>query len=307
MRVSVRMSWVAPLMLVSTYGSACPAAPVGFNVDSAGNDCVYIVPDAERFSDAQFVNWLGELSRDISGRKKIVRFLEGDYHFGRSIRYEGAGGWLMQIEGGGSLTTRLIFANVHGIDLEGPVALGLVSRVTLSGDGKRGMRNDARYDKVGILARRGANIRLGQDVVVEEFSRVGIQAFMSSTIYAPGTISRNNGSDGFVASYNSTVYARKGQAIGNRGAGFFSEGSASIFAEDSRASGSLVDLTKGQRRGGDGYVARLGGIIQADRAEASDNEDQDYVALDNGLISARQAKAKVAPKVQSRDGGRVSF
>ena len=128
---------------------------------------------------------------------------------------------------------------------------------------------------------------------------------MSSTIFALGVTSRNNGSDGFVSSYNSTVYAGGTVSEGNRGAAYFAEGAASLFAEGSAARGTVVDRTKGQRRGGDGYVARLGGVIAADGSTVSGNEDQDAVAISGGVVSLVGAHFRGPAKIMTKDGGYV--
>jgi hypothetical protein len=260
-----------------------------------------LITKKDLFLDIQFVRFLDLLSRDSGGLIKKVKIPAGEFNFSRSIRITGANGWLLYLEGEGSSATKLVFNNVHGVNIEGPFALGLINKLTLNGNGKNGMQNNPQTDKAGILGRRGANIRLGQDVVVEEFSRVGVQAFMSSTIYALGVISRNNGSDGFVASYNSTLYARNAVAYGNRGDGFYSEAASSIDAQNSMAKGNVIDKSNGQRRGGDGYVAILGGVINADYAEVEGNEDQDFVAISQGVISARRIKSKTKVKFQIRD------
>lgn len=287
----------------SSAGQSCPTPPAGITIEPGGG-CKYRVV-AKDFSDDSFIRFLDVLSRDVSGGKKQVLFPAGSFRFVSPISITGANGWLVEIIGAGSKSTKFVFDNVNGIDLEGPYSLGLVDRLTVNGNGRRGMVNDPHKDKYGVLARRGANIKLGRDVVVEEFSRAGVQAYMSSTIFALGVISRNNGSDGFVSSYNSTVYAGGAVSEGNRGAAYFCEGAASLFAEDSVARGTVMDRTKGQSRGGDGYIALLGGVILADRASLAGNEDQDVVAHSNGIVSMVGATFSGQAKMQVRNGGNV--
>lgn len=296
---------VFTIFVTKVFAAQCPNASAGFKLEDVDSICLYRV-NPNKFSDKSFINFLNDLSHNANGFKSQVIFPAGTYRFSRSITISGAGGWLVQIKGAGSKLTKLVFNNVNGVDLEGPYALGLVDRLTINGNDKRGMVNDALKDKYGVLARRGANIKLGTDVVVEEFSRAGVQAYMSSTIFAKDVISRNNGSDGFVSSYNSTVYAGGAIADGNRGAGFFCEGAASLFAEKSTSRRAIIDRTKGQR-GGDGYTARLGAVIVADGALVHSNEDRDFVAITHGFISAVDVKTlgKDILKITVIDGGTV--
>ena len=293
------------VFVAEVFAGQCPDAPAGIRSDNTNDVCSYQVhPD--KFSDIAFIHFFDELSRNANGFKKLVTFPAGTYRFSRSITISGAGGWSVQIIGAGSQLTKLVFNNVNGVDLDGPYALGLVDRLTINGNDKRGIVNDALKDKYGVLARRGANIRLGTDVVVEEFSRAGVQAYMSSTIFAKDVVSRNNGSDGFVSSYNSTLYAGGAVADGNRGTGFFCEGAASLFAEKSTSRRAITDRTKGQR-GGDGYTARLGAVIAADGSLVHGNEDRDFVAITHGFISAVDVKTvgKSILKITVMDGGTV--
>ena len=285
----------------ASYAETCPKPPDWINLRETSENCIYSVVKVDSFSDIEFISFLDALTRNSSGLLKKVRMPAGEFKFSRSIKITGSNGWLLYLEGDSSLTTKFVFNGAHGFDIEGPFAIGLINKLTLKGSGEKGRLNDAHLDMTGILARRGAVIRLGQDVVVEEFSRAGVQAYMSSTIFAPSVISRNNGSDGFVASYNSTVYARNAVASGNRGDGFFAEAASTIDAEGSVAKGNVIDKSNGQQRGGDGYVAILGGIINANYARIESNEDQDFVLSGQGLISANKIKFKEKIKALIRD------
>ncbi len=115
-------------------------------------------------------------------------------------------------------------------------------------------------------------------------------------------------SDGFSAANNSTIYAVGAVSQNNRGDGFISEMNSSIDATQSKAIGNKVDDSGGLVRGGDGYVAILGGVINAEGIEASFNEDQDLIALSNGVIAAAHAKTSNASgkfKVTIKNGGQV--
>lgn len=291
------------LWCTAGHTRSCPEPPTWISSSATSDTCTFTFTQKDQFNPASLVEFIDLLSHDAGKAIMRVRIPAGQYIFNRPISVTGANGWKLQIVGDGAADTKLVFANSHGVSLEGPYAIGLIDKLTLNGDGQRGIRNDSLLDKQGVLARRGANIKLGRDVIVEEFSRVGVLAYMSSTIYAAGVISRNNGSDGFAASYNSTIYARKSVSSGNRGDGYFSEAASSIAAEESTSMRNVVDRTQGGTRGGDGYVAILGAVINAHSATLDSNEDQDFVVTGTSVIDARGVATKEKLKSQVRDNG----
>ncbi len=299
-----RLFVVAALLFAAMARSECMILADAAAPTESSDTCSYHF-NPSNFSSSRFAGLISKLAATASEKKRVIKFDSGAYLFDKAINFSGPFGWSITILGEGSQSTKLVFQNVHGVDLEGPVGLGLLDKITLNGNGQKGRVNDPLLDKYGVLARRGATIKLGRDVVVEEFSRAGVQAFMGSTIFANGVVSRNNGSDGFVASYNSTVYADAAQSLGNRGVGFFCEATSSIFAANSIAAGSLIDREKGQSRGGDGFVAILNGVIVADRAKLYGNEDQDFVALKGGLVSAGGATTDRPARVLIKDRGDI--
>ena len=201
----------------------------------------------------------------------------------------------IEIVGSGATATRLVFTNAHGIMLNGPQGYRSISALTVSGDDRSGRIGDADKDKTGVTAKRGAALNIGPDVVVEAFSRCEIVAHLNSTIFAPGVVSRGNGSDGVVAAYNSSVFARGARATDNEGVGFFAEANSSIDARNTVASGNRfdrIDQKTGRSRGGDGYVAMQNATINADHSTAADNEDNGYSATFHSMISARSARCQ---------------
>lgn len=272
------------LTLFNGIANDCIEPPNWMTLNVSSN-CEYNVKDEKYFIDVEFTHFLEELSFNTSNKVKLIYIPKGTYIFNKSIKVSGFNGWKIQLIGYSKESTKFVFNNINGIDIEGPSALGLVDNLTINGNKQLGKINHPLYDKYGVLARRGAVIKLGKNVIIEEFSRAGVQAYMSSTIFAEGVISRNNGSDGFVASYNSTVYAKKSISMNNRGDGYFCEAASSIDAREANAIRNYIDLSNGQKRGGDGFVAILGSVINAIGSSAIENEDQDFINLSGGLIN----------------------
>lgn len=305
MKVLFRSVFILAIINISNPAySECAVFNDSYSAVDSAEGCIYKF-NSVNFNSARFLQLVSSLSTSPSDRRRILKFDAGIYLFDKPITYTGPFGWGIFVLGEGSQKTKFVFNNVHGVDLEGPVGLGLLDKITLNGQAQKGRVNDPLIDKYGVLARRGATIKLGRDVVVEEFSRAGVQAFMGSSIFAYGVISRNNGSDGFVASYNSTVYADSAQSLGNRGVGFFCEASSSIYASNSVSAGALVDREKGQSRGGDGFVAILNSVIVADRSKLHLNEDHDFVVLKGGVISAVNVNIDRIPRILIKDRGEI--
>lgn len=242
----------------------------------------------------QFSTFINKLSA-VPGDKLIaLEFSNGTFNFNKPIKYNGPFGYRFRIYGQNSKDTILYFPLSSGIDLDGPVSLGLISKIKLKGN-KNLITNDANVDPIGIGAARGSTIRVGRDVIVDSFPRVGIQAFMMSSIaLEPGTISQNNGSDGIAAGSGATILARGSISQNNRGDGFFADFNGSIDASYSQALNNYTDTTTlasgiapQYGRGGDGYVATTNGSINANGAKVSGNIDCDFHASNNGIVYAR--------------------
>lgn len=173
--------------------------------------------------------------------------------------------------------------------MEGGERLGYVNGFTLDGNGKRGYHDDS-HDAQAVLLRRDCYVKLGADLLIQDWARCGILAFQGSTIFIEGSPTsyveiKNCGSDGVVASAGSNVYARFVRVSGCAGNGFHADMQGFIYAMDTHSINN-VGTNSARFRGGIGYTAVWGSTIRADNAVSTGNASSGMFANQNSTISA---------------------
>ena len=154
---------------------------------------------------------------------------------------------------GASSSTVLEFPSSEAIVVVGG-RLGLLDNLTL-----RGNPTLPRFTYIGVRIDAGGEIRLGPDLVVEQFSGNGVLSRAGSVVVANGVTSRDNVSHGFESHRGGVLIADGAAALGN---------------------------------GGSGFRATFGGTIFAPNSTASDNAEDGYSALNSSAVGARDATAR---------------
>jgi hypothetical protein len=182
------------------------------------------------------------------------------------------------------------FGPNDGIVVENGNAIGLIDGVTIQGDGTAG--------RSGVHASNNATIKLGANVVVQDFGHSGVKASAGGVVWANGVTSRDNGrygflatengtihamaslaqnnSDGYIATINSTIIATNSTASGNTNRGFLSVGGSYIYANGCTSTGN-----------DDGFHAAYASNMIARGSVASGNSSYGFVVWQSSYLDAR--------------------
>lgn len=251
-------------------------------------------------------------SRRISGGKVTYLLAAGVQNYTDNVCPDHPDGVRIQIIGAGSALTTLKFdfAGKQGLGtaafkLVGQRSLGLLDGVTIDGSNWSGRTGGppASYsgdsnDPIGILAREGATIHLGPDVIVKDMARNGILTFMNGNIHCNGATVQNCGSDGFVASTAGSTNAKNTKSIGNYGFGYYSDYGGSLWADDSQA----TDTLKRNGTGGGGYAANFNGTLVARDSQSLRNTGDGYLSLSGTLHIDGSTAGGSAPNANAGSG-----
>lgn len=233
------------------------------------------------------------LNRKIIAATWIFSFGEGTYNYADNIAINHQNGERIQYVGSGSANTKLLFTFVNqegtrtgAFSLNGSYNIGLINAMTIDGNnwssrtgGSPETAQGNANDPQGIIARNGAHITLGTDVIVRYFARCGIFAYNGSYINADKAITEYNGSDGIVASHSSTVNFNNGIARYNYGHGVYADYASSIWC-------SNATTTNGQKRGGTSNSVGIGAYSKSSiYCQASIIQDCDLgLSSEDGFI-----------------------
>ncbi len=168
-----------------------------------------------------------------------------------------------RILGHGRDKTRLTFFGGHGFLIPMTRGIGLIDKMTISGNDVGGN---------GVMVEDGASARLGADFVVRNFID-GVHA-AGGWIRAAGVVSENNANNGFEAALGGFIVANDAIARGNAVFGFDAYLVSGIIANDAVAQGSQV-----------GFNSNFGSAIQANGASSSGNQTG-FHANGNSLVIA---------------------
>jgi hypothetical protein len=192
----------------------------------------------------------------------------------------------------------LDFPQGGGINL--PMSrLGLIDGVTIRGS--RAATGSAASH--GVQATEGAVIRLGANVVVENFPFSGLRATLQGHITANGVISRNNGLDGFAVFNSGSMLAYEAEARGNGRfgmnitvggaveAGLFTAANNTNHGIRVFANGAFLGNGAVVSSNQDGMQALAGGIAWSDNISSSNNRGNGVHANIGGVIGGANMSA----------------
>jgi hypothetical protein len=222
---------------------------------------------------------LADLDRSIIAGAAVVtiEIADGTSDCADTIRVRHANGDRIAIVGntGDPGQVVLRFAGVDGVAVRDNRSLSLLDGVTLRGNltGK------------GVLAIDGGFIRLGPNVIVEEFDW-GLSAEFAGRIRAEGVIVRNNAFFGVAAREGGMVQAAGAQSIQNGSFGFTAVHGALIVANDALAEGNGY-MGPGSYRPAAGISAFEGGKIVANDASAIANGGSGFSATRGAYLTTR--------------------
>lgn len=195
----------------------------------------------------------------------------------------------VKVIGQGKSLTRFTFTNLPpavkaaGVKLSDGYKLGLVDKITLDGDNWSGHSNGGPTlgagnpdDPIGVLARDGGIINLGNDVDIYRFARNGALTYNGGHVWSPsGVRAIECGSDGFGASTGGSTVVDGSVADGCYGYGYYSD-----YGGDLWASNTTAQNTK-QRAGvgGGGFCVAHGGTMKVNGSVSKKNATDGYVNL----------------------------
>lgn len=146
------------------------------------------------------------------------------------------------------------------------------------------IQGDRTADTSGVLATKGAGIRIGAATVISDFYN-GVEASLSGRVYANTVLITNNAGSGLVSKYSGFLQANGTQSKDNELHGFHSVDGGIMQANNSKALGNKVN----------GYFSEDFGHIQSQEAEASSNLNSGFFATGKAFLDAYASTANNNP------------
>jgi hypothetical protein len=271
-----------------------------------------------------------------------IRLSEGVYECDKTIRIVHPNSKLLQLmgsglDGNGEPATILSFASTHGVFLKDGAYLRL-DEITLRGPGSD--VGDAPV-KHGIYVIDGSHLKLGRNVIIENFKGIGLLAQYDSLVRrlhgdATGAvIARNNGQNGFQVQDGATAVLPYAQSISNGHSGFYAGNGGTLNASHSLAQGNShhgfngwwganILANHGQALDNlkHGFVGSWGSRIHAGGGTATNNGSYGFFSSQDSMIYADNSEARnntvtgyaahygshlTAVNAQSVSNGRIGF
>jgi len=266
-------AWVTSQIASATSGLASEEWVSGNAPTMVTEDVTIDVSDAAGVLDA--LTMLNH-QRVLPGATVTLAVADGTYDFEDTLDISHVDGQRLRIVGNETTPASVLFRfpeGVTGLRVDDGDALGWVDGITFDGDDSQPI--------AGVVAVRGATLRLGPNVVVQGFGGHGVLSARNSTVSAEGSTSQNNGRRGFFAFGGSHLRVEDVTATQN--------GEEGIRA--SLASGVEADGAVANNNGENGIEANTGGSMWADGAVANDNGDSGFKTWGNSVIWAPDGEA----------------
>jgi hypothetical protein len=233
---------------------------------SRGEQLVYQVGISGVFADLhEALEWLS--SRRIHpGAEVVLQLQSGSHYYEESVVVSHADGARLRIVGDGSTSTLLSFdTGLAGLVAEDGAVIGGIDGLALVGDDG---------EEAGVVARRGAVVRLGGDLRVEGFAH-GVHATLGAVIEAEaGVVTLSNFGAGFLADRGGVVRVEGSNALANESSGYIAADGGVLLADGGSSQGNASD----------GFLATDGGFISARGGLAESNGQHGFVAQGADMV-----------------------
>ena len=211
------------------------------------------------------LEWLS--SRRIHpGAEVVLQLQSGSHYYEESVVVSHADGARLRIVGDGSTSTLLSFdTGLAGLVAEDGAVIGGIDGLALVGDDG---------EEAGVLARRGAVVRLGGDLRVEGFAH-GVHATLGAVIEAEaGVVTLSNFGAGFLADRGGVVRVEGSNALANESSGYIAADGGVLLADGGSSQGNASD----------GFLATDGGFLSARGGLAESNGQHGFVAQGADMV-----------------------
>jgi hypothetical protein len=209
-----------------------------------------------------------EEARIIPSATVTIEVAPGSYSCSAPIAIAHASGNRLRIVGTGATREDVVLnfpINGSGIVLEGGSVLGELENLTIDGGGGG--------SGAGISLNHASTLRLVRDVIVRDFS-IGVVVRHGSTLLGINVDAVSNLTDGFQAIRASTIILEGAVATDNGRDGFVSQMASTM---------TLVGTVIAERNTQAGFFAMRGGVIEAQRPTANQNNNGVYV-VERGIV-----------------------